>query len=388
VNDSSKLMNNRIAVQRTHESDERRGRRSIVLAGEDFHHGGTGRKTTYVAVSAVLLFWVVHYCAFELYQLVTGPDDIRPPVIFLPRLITSLVGIILSVAMVMGQATMRGSSLAARAIAALILTAATAAASAGIAFVVEPPFGVVLPLEWPTVVGALYTRIWIFGAVSAIVLAVFYADDIRHHEQRIAALQALADSAQLRALRNQLNPHFLFNALNSIAGLIAGGQNADAERMTEDVADFLRVSIAMDTQMLITLGDELRLQDLYLEIEKVRFPDRLVVHGDVPDQLRTLLVPALITQPLVENSIKYAVARSTDLVRLSISARRTDRGVEIVIEDDGGNAVEALPKGARLGLSNVANRLHAHYGSSASFDASTTETGGFRNVILIPESLS
>jgi LytS/YehU family sensor histidine kinase len=223
----------------------------------------------------------------------------------------------------------------------------------------------------------------VFGSISAIVLAVSYADDIRRREQRISALQALADSAQVRALRNQLNPHFLFNALNSIAGLIAGGHHTSAERMTEDVADFLRVSIAMDAQSLITLGDELRLQDLYLQIEKVRFPDRLLVESDVPDELRTLLVPALITQPLIENSIKYAVARSTGLVRLSIRVRRTDSGIEIVIEDDGGNAAETAPKGAKLGLSNVINRLHAHYGTSASFQAQVTESGGFRNVIVI-----
>lgn len=385
MNDSSELTKNRAANQRPRSVNERRAGGSIVLAAEDFEGGdGRPRFSAHIAVWVVLLFWTAQYFGFTLYEAVTAPDNVRTYV--LPRLMTSVVGALLSLAMAFGQAKMRDGKLAVRAVAALVFAAATAAGSAGMAFVIEPPFGVDFAPTWHNFVSGFYPRIWMFGAVSAIVLAVSYAGDIRRREQRIAALQALADSAQVRALRDQLNPHFLFNALNSIAGLIASGEKADAERMTEDVADFLRVSIGMDAQTLITLADELRLQDLYLEIEKVRFPERLVVASDVPDDLRTVLVPALITQPLIENSIKYAVARSTELVRLSIRVRRVDCQVEIVIEDDGGNAAEVMPKGANLGLSNVTNRLHAHYGTSASFHASATKSGGFRNVILIPDA--
>jgi hypothetical protein len=382
VNDSSELTNNRSGIQRPWDVHERRTGRSIVLAGEDFDVGeDRSSPAKYVAVWVVLLFWTAEYCGFTAYQALESPQVFQPS--FWPRLLTSIIGALVSLGMAAGQASLRDRKLAFRAIAAILFAAAGAAAGAVMAFVVEPPFGFPLPFGWINFVGGFYPRIWVFGSISAIVLAVSYADDIRRREQRISALQALADSAQVRALRNQLNPHFLFNALNSIAGLIAGGRHTSAERMTEDVADFLRVSIAMDAQSLITLGDELRLQDLYLQIEKVRFPDRLLVESDVPDELRTLLVPALITQPLIENSIKYAVARSTGLVRLSIRVRRTDSGIEIVIEDDGGNAAETAPKGAKLGLSNVINRLHAHYGTSASFQAQVTESGGFRNVIVI-----
>ena len=383
MNDSSELTNNRLGVERQRNVNERPAAASIVLAGADFQpRDGRRRFSDFVTFWVVLLFWAAEYCAFSAYQALESPEVFHPS--FWPRLLTSIVGAVLSLGMAAGQAKLRDNKLGVRAVAALLFAAAGAAGGAAMAFVIEPPFGFPLPVGWINFVGGFYPRIWLFGSISAIVLAISYAEDIRRREQRIAALQALADSAQVRALRNQLNPHFLFNALNSIAGLIAGKQNADAERMTENVADFLRVSIAMDAQMLISLGEELRQQNLYLEIEKVRFPDRLLVDSDVPEELQNVQVPALITQPLIENSIKYAVARSTELVTLSIRARRLDRTIEIVIEDNGGNASETIPKGAKLGLSNVANRLYAHYGATASFHAAAKDSGGFRNTIVIP----
>src|SRR5207302_219052 len=99
-------------------------------------------------------------------------------------------------------------------------------------------------------------RFWFFASQSAIILALSYAGDIRERERQIHSLQALAQAAQLRALRNQLNPHFLFNALNSVAGLISAGRPSDAETMTENLADFLRLTLALDPQQLITLEQE------------------------------------------------------------------------------------------------------------------------------------
>jgi LytS/YehU family sensor histidine kinase len=227
-------------------------------------------------------------------------------------------------------------------------------------------------------------RLWYFGSLSGIILALSYAADVRDREERIGRLQALAHSAQIRALRNQLNPHFLFNALNSISGLISAKRVPDAEIMTEDLADFLRLTLALDPQRMITLDQELHLQRLYLSIEKVRFPDRLHVEENVPDALRTALVPSLITQPLIENSIKYAVARSTRRVELRVSARASGEVLEITVSDSGGDAVAGRSKGARLGLTNVAERVHMHYGEEGHFIAEPEPSGGFRNVIRIP----
>jgi two-component system LytT family sensor kinase len=384
VNDSSELTNNRRAAERPRNVDERPAGGSIVLAGEDFDPANNRRLSNFVTVWVILLFWVAAYCVVTANQFSTSPAWVRT--YFWPRLMSTGFGVLLSFGIAMGQAAFRDRNLRLRAAAAVAFALVCAAVAAAMAFVIERPFTPNMPPLWPNILPQFYARIFTYGSISAIILAVSYADDIRRREQRIAALQALADSAQMRALRNQLNPHFLFNALNSIASLISSGQNVEAERMTENVADFLRVSIAMDAQMLISLGEELRLQNLYLEIEKVRFPDRLLVDSDVPEELQNVQVPALITQPLIENSIKYAVARSTELVTLSIRARRLDRTIEIMIEDNGGNAPETIPKGAKLGLSNVASRLYAHYGASASFHAAAKDSGGFRNTIVIPNA--
>src|SRR5262249_49972768 len=134
---------------------------------------------------------------------------------------------------------------------------------------------------------------------------------------------------------------------------------------------------------LITLEKELELQRLYLEIEKKRFPDRLTVRVDVPEDLEASLVPSLITQPLIENSIKYAVARSTQPVELEISARRLNDQLEISVEAGGGDGWRTGNGGACLGLKNVADRIHAHYGDDGSLSAEATATG-FSNRILVP----
>src|SRR4030095_4921936 len=132
-------------------------------------------------------------------------------------------------------------------------------------------------------------RLWVFVSLSAIILALSYSADIRDREVQIHALQSLAQSAQIRALRYQLNPHFLFNALNSIAGLMRRERVAEAEGMTVSLADFLRSSLALDPQSTITLEEELRLQQLYLDIEKVRFPERLRTHIEISPQVEHAL---------------------------------------------------------------------------------------------------
>jgi len=234
------------------------------------------------------------------------------------------------------------------------------------------------------VIGDLLIRLFFFTTISVIILALLYVDDIREREEQISALQALAQSAQLRALRNQLNPHFLFNALNSIVALIGRKDTRRAEDMTHNLADFLRTTLELDPHRMIKLDDELQLQSLYLKIEEARFPDRLEVVVEVADSLRDALVPALITQPLVENSIKYAVARSTQPVTLQINASMNDGRLEIVIEDDGGDADTRLSSGTRTGLVNVSDRLEAHFGDEATFEATRTPSGSFRNVLRFP----
>jgi two-component system LytT family sensor kinase len=336
-------------------------------------------------IIVVMAFWIFWFLAQTTYNLIDAPGDAVKYA--LGRTLVAGSGVAVSLAIAAALRRLRSAQLSVRALAAIALTLVATiihgAITREIWMIFAPDQRSTSPL-WVVVATDFLMRFWFFATQSAIILAQSYASDIRERDERIHALQALAHSAQLRALRNQLNPHFLFNALNSIAALISGKRPKEAETMTENLADFLRLTLSLDPQKLITLGDELRLQQLYLDIEKARFPDRLRVTVDVPESLRNALVPSLITQPLVENSIKYAVARSTEPVELRIAARTVGDSVELVIADSGGDARTAPHKGARLGLRNVGERIQMHYGDQGRFQAEAGAAGGYRNLIVVP----
>lgn len=330
-------------------------------------------------------FWVLWYLAQTSLAFMNSPE--RAASWMAPRLLVALAGAALSCAIAAALNSLSSKSLLQRALAALALSIAGTVVHS---IVTQRIWNVLSPDSMPPsplwiVYGTdVLVRFWFFALQSAIILALSYAAEIRERERQINSLQALAQGAQLRALRNQLNPHFLFNALNSVVGLISAGRPKDAETMTENLADFLRLTLALDPQQLITLDKEIELQKLYLAIEKVRFPERLAVRVDVSDDARMALVPSLITQPLIENTIKYAVARSTEPVELRIIAVALRDELEIVVEDSGGNAQDINPKGARLGLRNVLERLNMHYDGAGELVAEQQPGAGFRNRITIP----
>ena len=341
---------------------------------------------SWIQVGVIIAIWATAYLVFTAQQLMNAPEG-RGWWYLVPRAISCSTGVVISLGILAIQHKLRPCSLTTRSFAAVGLALGGTALLAGLNFPIFLPF---IPDEvesssfWMGYLFDFLTRFWIFVSISGIILAFSYLADIRAREERISALQALAQSAQLRALRNQLNPHFLFNSLNSIAGLISNDRGGKAEAMTENLADFLRLSLVLDPQQLITLREELRLQDLYLSIEQVRFPDRLKVSFDVPDELQGALVPSLIAQPLIENSVKHAVAHSTEAVELRIAARASGDRLELVIEDSGGNAPDSSAKGGHLGLSNISQRLAVHYGSDARLETGPTPKGGFRNLISLP----
>jgi hypothetical protein len=339
----------------------------------------------WVEAGIIVAIWVTAYVVFTIQQLMMAQPGAKWWFL-VPRALSCGAGVVISFGIVTVQRKLRSYSLATRSVAAVGLSILGTAVLAGLNFPIFLPFmqkGTVSPF-WFGYSWDFLARLWIFASVSGIALAFSYLADVRDREERIAILQSLAHAAQLTALRNQLNPHFLFNALNSIAGLISTGEARQAESMTENLSDFLRLSLALDPQRLISLREELRLQELYLNIQQVRFPDRLNVSVEVPAELEDALVPSLITQPLIENSIKHAVAQSTKTVELRIAARAAGDRLELIVEDGGGNAPEAPVKGGRLGLANVSERLAAHFGAEAGVDSGRTEDGGFRNVILLP----
>ena len=224
----------------------------------------------------------------------------------------------------------------------------------------------------------------IYGLFSMALALLLSQKTVHLREKQLADARNAAQQAQLAALRFQLNPHFLFNSLNAISSLIVTNRNPDAERMIVKLSDFLRLSLEADPEMEVTLDEELATTQSYLDIEMVRFGARLQVDFQCPTELLDALVPSLLLQPLIENSIKYAVAPARHPVTLSVRATGHEGELRLVVEDDGRNAFGGLPSGSTgLGLANVRRRLAAFYGPAADVQAVATDRG-FSVTLVMP----
>jgi LytS/YehU family sensor histidine kinase len=190
------------------------------------------------------------------------------------------------------------------------------------------------------------------------------AEAARQSETRSLELDVLARDAQLTALRAQVNPHFLFNSLHSIASLI-GSDQAGARRMCVLLADFLRDSVRVGGRDQITLEQEFSLVRQYLGIEQIRFGARLAVREDMPAALAEALVPPLLLQPLVENAVKHGIAGLIEGGTVTVRAHETDDDLILTVENPY-DVDRAAAAGTHVGLQNVKRRLDTGYGSSAS----------------------
>ena len=224
-----------------------------------------------------------------------------------------------------------------------------------------------------------------FIAWAALYLALCYAAEAQMLERRTAQLRGAAQAAELRALRYQVNPHFLFNTLNSLSSLVMTGKREEAERMILNLSNFFRTSLSGDPTEDVPLSAEIQLQRLYLDIEGVRFPDRLLVKVDLPERLRNACVPGLLLQPLVENAVKYGVARSRRPVTIRLAALEDSGGLVLTVENDGEpGGVRAEEQGTGVGLANVRDRLAARFGDRASCRWGPLPGGGFRVTLTMP----
>jgi two-component system LytT family sensor kinase len=221
----------------------------------------------------------------------------------------------------------------------------------------------------------------------ATLLAISHSMALRYQEQRVSAFQRASHVAQLRSLRLQLNPHFMFNALNSVAALICKRSLDDAEEMVETLSDFLRSSLEMAPEEKVTLAREIELQRLYLDVESIRFADRLSVVYEIDPEVGMALVPGLITQPIVENVIRHAVAPSLARVVLAISAERDGEWLRIRIVNSAGGGRRHARRSTGIGLSNVVLRLRGYYGERCSFEAGADQAGGYAVTLTLPYSL-
>jgi LytS/YehU family sensor histidine kinase len=231
----------------------------------------------------------------------------------------------------------------------------------------------------------LVTWYFFFAAWASFYIAISSATRLRAAERRAAGAERDAQAAQLRALRYQVNPHFLFNTLNSLSSLVMARRDEEAEAMIVNLSTFFRSSLTLDPGEDVSLGQEIEFQQLYLDIEKLRFPRRLDVVIDVPAELRGARVPPLILQPLVENAIKHGVARTASPVRLVIAAREEDSQLVLTVENDRGPDEPAKGEpGTGVGLANVCERLAARFGGAAACEHGPLPGGGWRVTLTMP----
>jgi hypothetical protein len=224
-----------------------------------------------------------------------------------------------------------------------------------------------------------------FGAWASLYLAISGAGQLRSAERRAARAERQAQEAQLKALRYQVNPHFLFNTLNSLSSLVMARRAEEAETMIVNLSTFFRSSLALDPAEDVSLADEIGFQMLYLDIEKVRFPNRLRVETDIPPGLAAARVPPLLLQPIVENAIKHGVARSRDPVTLAIRAREEEGRLVLTVENDGAPTEAGREDhGTGVGIINVCERLAARFGDDAACDHGPLPGGGFQVTIFMP----
>ncbi len=230
--------------------------------------------------------------------------------------------------------------------------------------------------------------IWTFIVWCAVVFALNYDAEARAQALQLVEAQALAAESQNQMLRYQINPHFLFNTLNALSSLILQKDFERAERMVLSLSTFLRASLEKAPGDKITLAEELEAQRQYLAIEKERFGERLRLSETLPLSLRSALTPGLILQPLIENAVKYGVARTTQPVSIEIIAEQRAGKLIVTVRDD---AVPGMsPSGAEapvtlgVGLTNVRRRLAVLYGEAGVLTCGPRLGGGFAATIELP----
>ena len=231
--------------------------------------------------------------------------------------------------------------------------------------------------------GALY----LLFAWTAAYVGIKLARSLQHEKETALHATAMAHQAQLRMLRYQLNPHFLFNTLNAISTLVLDGRRDQANGMVGALSGFLRYSLDSDPEQRVTLDQEIESVRRYLCIEQVRFGDRLRVGLMVTPEAASALVPSLILQPLIENAIKFAVSRREEGGRIEIVAHTVDGALEITLRDDGPGSVDYAPKsggGHGVGLANTRERLRVLYGEHQSFTIRTCEPRGTLVTLRLP----
>jgi len=238
----------------------------------------------------------------------------------------------------------------------------------------------------------LYTKssVWSFYIIlswSALYFGTKYYQMLQKEKENVLSANAVAHQAQLKMLRYQLNPHFLFNTLNAISTLILVEENKTANGMVTKLSEFLRYSLDKDPMKKVSLDSEIQTLKLYLDIEKVRFEERLQVKVNINDECQEALVPSMILQPLAENAIKHAIAVQETGGTITVSINRFGNDLLLEVADDGPGAeiIDGnLHRENGVGLANTRERLYALYQNNYSLVVSSNAPKGVKINIRMP----
>ena len=235
--------------------------------------------------------------------------------------------------------------------------------------------------------GTVFLNFTVLAGWSALYFGINFYLIVEEQIDQLTALGNTASSAQLAMLRYQLNPHFLFNTLNSISTLVLLKQTERANAMLSRLSSFLRYTLANEPTAQVTLAQEVETLKLYLEIEKMRFEDRLRPIFDIDARVEKARLPSLLLQPLVENAIKYAVTPQEEGAEICVTARLAGDRVQIGVSDTGPGLIDrpvrpSLSTG--VGLANIRDRLVQAFGPDQKFETRSASSGGFAVEIEIP----
>ena len=347
------------------------------------------------------LFWTLNtggWVAYAILNYLIGVEaNNQPPNYLVPSLIYAVGGISIGAALRLLYRAVRHTRPLMLLLIAGVATALSAALFTGfrtLSFMLfyEPQFLDSLSFMDYFNLRDMFTSVYIIGTWSGLYFGIKFYQTVQQQNESLLKAANSASEAQLSALRYQLNPHFLFNTLNSISTLVLEQRNDQANRLITRLSRFLRLSLDSDPKRKSPLESELEILGLYLDIEQLRFEERLHVEYDVTPHARRALMPGLLLQPLVENAIKHAISLSESGGTIDIAAKIEDGKLCLLVTDSGpetatGSDVEMeLSEGA--GLRNTRERLEVLYGNRQSLELLTRKSAGLTVKVCIPLEFS
>jgi two-component system LytT family sensor kinase len=236
--------------------------------------------------------------------------------------------------------------------------------------------------EWPMVhwyeyLSGAMSSTYLMACWVGLYFGVKYYESLQLQRETTLRATALAQEAQLKMLRYQLNPHFLFNTLNAISTLILDNRNSTANSAVTGLSEFLRYTLDQDPMKKVTVAQEVEALNLYLCIEKMRFSERLQLEYAIDEGASDVLMPSLLLQPLIENAIKYAVSPREQGGKIRIGGHVTGGMLQLEVADDGPGMIDKtrLTNGRGVGIRNTCERLQVLYGERGKVSVTNTEPG-------------